>query len=126
MAYSLYFWRETEAALATADEVCAQLCEELAVPGVAQLPMDRIRQSFVDAFPGIKEGASGLEWEGSGSYFEVEWSPARCNLLTVLCGYKLLKSPDTMNRIIDVAAKFGCALYDPQTGERYQQPDPAT
>lgn len=125
MTYSLYFWRQTKSLSLSVDEVCSQLCEDRAIDGVAELPIDAIRQAFMDAFPGMN-GLSALAWEGDGSYFEVHWPPDPCNMLTVTCGYKLLESPDTMNRIIDVAARFGCAFYDPQTGKRYHQPDPET
>ena len=38
-------------------------------------------------------------------------------------GDELLENPDILNAIIDAAASLGCALYDPQTAKRYEQPE---
>lgn len=123
MAYSLYFWREEKPLDLTPDEIAQQVSEDLTVEGLAILPLDEVKQKFAETFPGLDDGLSGLSWEGAGSYFEVSWPPDPVNALIVTCGYKLLKSPDTMNQIIDVAHFFGCPLYDPQTGERYSLPE---
>lgn len=122
MAYSMYFWREVGAVSIPPDEVCNKLCQEREVEGVEALPIDAIKQSFADEFAELKIGILSLIWEGAGSYFEVHWPADVTNILIVSCGFKLLNSPATMNRIIDVAAKYGCAVYDPQTGKRYPQP----
>ena len=63
-----------------------------------------------------------MNWEGQGSYFNVTWPPCPTNAIMVSCGYKLLDSPDTMNQIIDLATEFGCALYDPHVGKRFDEP----
>ena len=124
MAYSLYFWRQTRSIDESPDEICAKLCKDVPVAGVAELPIIAIREAFAHAFSGMNDGLSYLDWEGDRSYFEVHWPAGPVNMFHVSCGYELLKSPETMNRIIEIATKFGCALYDPQTEERYDQPDP--
>jgi hypothetical protein len=49
------------------------------------------------------------------------------NLVIANCGYELLKTPEAVNRLIEAfATSLGCALYDPQTGERYEQVEPTS
>jgi hypothetical protein len=47
-------------------------------------------------------------------------------MIAVTCGYSLLNSEATMTRISDACNTLGCALYDPQTGKRYEQPEPGS
>ena len=105
------------------DEVCNLLAEEQHIEGIVNLPIEKVKQNFAEVFPGINDCLSYLAWEGDDSYFQVHWPPDPVNVLIVNCGYKLLESPDTINRIIDVAHRFGCALYDPQLSQRFEQPD---
>lgn len=130
MSYDLYFWRELTPQAPSPKTICEQLVQGEEPDGLAYLSVASIKQRFGAAFPQIQDEGTQLECEVSGSYFQVTWpvssKPAKTSGIFVNCGYKLLKSPDTMNRIISVANDFGCALFDPQTGERYQQPDPTT
>ena len=123
MSYDLYFWREEKPLDLSPGEVCDLLADEQHVEGIVNLPIDQVKQRFAETFPGINDCLSYLDWEGEGSYFQVHWPPDPVNALIVNCGYQLLESPDTMNRIMDVAQQFGCALYDPQVGQRFEQPD---
>jgi hypothetical protein len=86
-----------------------------------------VREVFRKSFPDIVDGESGLDWEGASSYFRVGFAYANekdVHMIIVTCGHSLLKSEETMNRIIDGCCSLGCALYDPQTGQRYEQPEP--
>lgn len=123
MSYDLWFWRQTKPSGLPLDAVCSLLAEDKLIDGIAVLPIDEIRAALVAAFPDIEDGHTSMSWEGNGSYFEVAL-PVYGTHLAVSCGYKLLAHPEPLNRIIDVMAGFGCALYDPQTGKRYTQPDP--
>jgi hypothetical protein len=128
MSYDLYFWREIASSGARPEDVCALLCEEQEPEGLAWLSVADLKGRFAAAFPGIRDGGTELNWEGEESYFQVSWPvgsrPGRTLGIFVHCGYPLLESPDTLNRVIEIAGEFGCALYDPQTGKRYNQADP--
>ncbi|WP_162086502.1 hypothetical protein [Lentimonas sp. CC8] len=126
MSYDLYFWREERNLKNDPQDVIETLSADKPIAGIATFSRDKIREKFKLDFPGIVDGDISLDWEGEGSYFQVSFTHAdkmSVNCIIVTCGYKLLDSPDTMNRIIDVGSHFGCALYDPQTNERYQQPN---
>ena len=128
MSYDLYFWRETSQQADPPDVVCSRL-DDLEEPnGIALLSIAKIKERFVASFPEVQDSNNALDWEGAGSYFQVSWpigSRPGCTAgIFVACGYDLLNSPDVLNRIIGVANEFGCALYDPQTDERFGQPEP--
>ncbi|MGA9038897.1 MAG: hypothetical protein WB421_00030, partial [Terriglobales bacterium] len=46
------------------------------------------------------------------------------HLIVATCGFELLKSQESMNRLIEAVASLGCALYDPQIDKRFEQPEP--
>lgn len=121
MSYDLAFWREITPA-GQPSEVYDQVIDDVDVDGLAALPLDQIKRRFTDTFPGIDDEGAEMTWEGDGSHFQLSWPPDPVNALLVSCGYQL--PDDTMNRIIEIANEFGCALYDPQTDERYPQADP--
>jgi hypothetical protein len=130
MAYSLLFWRETSREIGSPESVSECLAADEEHASLAWLSVVAIKSKFATLFPGIDDCGCNLDWEGSGSYFQVTWPISsrsqQTQAIYVECGYELLKSPEVMNRIIELAGEFGCALYDPQTGERYEQPDPRT
>lgn len=123
MSYDLWFWRQTKPLTLSLDEVCEELSLENEIDGIEMLPINRIKECLLSEFPDIDDQLSSMTWEGDGSYFDVTW-PANRSHVSVSCGYKLLENPDSLNRIIELMSKFGCALYDPQTGERYEQREP--
>lgn len=122
MSYDLWFWRQTKSSDLSLDEICDQLAEDKLIDGIATLPIDHIKAAVRAQFPEIADELTSMTWEGNDSYFQVFWS-AYATHVSVSCGYKLLDNPEPLNRLIDLMASFGCALYDPQTGERYTQPD---
>ncbi|MHA3770048.1 hypothetical protein ACXR0O_00760 [Verrucomicrobiota bacterium sgz303538] len=127
MSYDLYFWRQEPSITASPEDVLNQLQDGVSVHGVAPLPLSAITTAFQRRFPYISIGDAELNWEGAGSYFQVGFTFLDSKTVTciaVSCGYQLLDSPDTMNSIIDAANFLGCALYDPQTSQRYEQPEP--
>ncbi len=130
MSYALYFWRQAASHAEPAPAVCARLCRDEEPAGVGWLPLDEVKARFAAALPGIEDAGTELRWEGAGSYFEVSWpvgsKPRHTLALLVRCGYGLLQSPETLNRIVEVANTFGCALYDPHTGTCYEQPEPSS
>lgn len=104
------------------DAICQHLAKDELVDGIALLPIEDIKTAIIAAFPDIADGLTSMNWEGNGSYFELSWSVSATQI-SLTCGYKLLQNPEPLNRIIDVMTRFGCALYDPQTGKRYPQSD---
>jgi len=75
--------------------------------------------ALLAAFPAARREPNGasewVDWQSpdEAQSFQVEWSPTH---VWITC--RGLHGPD-MNRLVDLAAKFGCPLYDPQTGERF-------
>jgi hypothetical protein len=128
MSYDLYFWRQTSFQNEAPEQICKELERDIEIPGIVFLPIAKIKERFIASFPETDDGGSQLNWEGTNSYFQVSWpttsKPGLTLAINISCGYKLLETPEIMNRLISVAQEFGCALYDPQTGERYQQPEP--
>lgn len=129
MSYDLYFWRETRKQRRKPEATCKLLCEEeQELAGIELLSVAAIKACFQEFFPEISDNGHELDWEGAGSYFQVTWpvcsQPGVTTAFCVTCGYQLLDSPDTMNRIIDVGTHLGCALYDPQVNQRFDQPEP--
>lgn len=127
MSYDLYFWRQTKVITKKPEIIIDLLLSDKLMPGIATFPRARARDVFKSFFPDITDGDFQLDWEGSGSYFQVSFGHANekdAHLIVVNCGYELLKSPDVMNRVIEACGVLGCALFDPQSGERYAQPDP--
>ena len=122
MSYDLCFWRQTKPSDLSLDEIWGQLGEDKLIDGIALLPIGNIKAAVLAEFPEIEDELTSMTWDGNGSYFQISW-PVYATHVSVSCGYKLLDNPEPLNRLIDVMASFGCALYDPQTGERYTQPD---
>lgn len=124
MSYDLYFWRQDPSLIAEPGELSAQLQDGVSIPGIVPLHLENVVSALRANFPEIQPNGRGYMWEGAGSYFDAHFTfldAATVTCVTVNCGFELLKSPDTMNLIIDAFLSLGMALYDPQTGERYLQ-----
>jgi len=127
MSYDLYFWRQERSFESKPEQVIDLLAAETPVEGVVAFPRAGVRAVLRNYFPSTVDNDVSLEWEGAGSYFQIQFSHATektVHLVIVNCGFELLKSEETMNRLIEACNSFGCALYDPQTGQRYEQPEP--
>jgi len=125
MSYDLYFWREEKPAGKTPQDMMKSFQEDGPQKGVAIWPRNAVITAFKSAFPEIQDEGNQLVWEGAGSGFTVEFAYAderTIKLIVALCGWKLLDSPETMNQVIAVANGLGCALYDPQSNKRFEQP----
>ena len=126
MSYDLYFWREEKATGNSPEEMMNLLQDDGPQPELATWPISKVKDTFREFFPEVTDEGLQLWWEGAGSSFNVGFGYSderHAKMFVVMCGYKLLDSPDTMNRIIDVGHRLGCALYDPQENQRFQQPD---
>ena len=128
MSYDLYFWRQAKDLRMTPEQIVHRLAQDTPLDGIAAFPRTRARHVFRAAFPDICDGDADLDWEGEDGYFQVGFSHANerdVHMIIVICGYSLLSSSETMNRIIAACNGLGCALYDPQTSRRYEQPEPS-
>jgi hypothetical protein len=90
------------------------------VAGLRPLPVEQIVSAIVAAFPQSVREPNGpssewIDWlsQDESSSFQVEWSShhVRVDLRPL--------DRDIANMFIDVMSAFGCPLYDPQTGERF-------
>ncbi|MFO1477140.1 MAG: hypothetical protein U1F98_10870 [Verrucomicrobiota bacterium] len=127
MSYDLYFWRQTGDFKKSPSEVLDALSEDGPVEGIASFPRDHVRRVLKEYFPEIEDADMELTWEGDGSYFQVSFGHATerdVHLIVANCGYELLKSQTAINRLIEACTSIGCALYDPQTDKRFEQPEP--
>jgi hypothetical protein len=128
MSYDLYFWRQTREVTDDPNSVLNLLSEDRPVTGITAFPTEKVRQTLTQAFPEMVNDGLQLLWEGAASYFLVNFGYANerhVHLITVSCGYELLKTPDVLNRLVEACAELGCALYDPQVGKRFEQPEPS-
>ncbi len=121
MSYDLIFWKEVTPINEPPDRVCEMISNDEAIEGIAELPIDQIKMRFLEVFPDIDDNGAEMYWEGEESGFTLTWPPNPTNAIIAQCGYGLLESPQIMNQIIDIAHEFGCGLYDPQVGKRFEQ-----
>ncbi len=127
MSYDLYFWRQTRKFSQTGSEIVDLLSADKPVPGIEAFSRERVRAVLRRFFPDIVDGDFQLDWEGKGSYFQISFAHSdekHVHLIVVNCGHELLKAPEVPNRITEACGTLGCALFDPQSGKRYEQPDP--
>jgi hypothetical protein len=122
MSYDLAFWKQDESEKRSARELYELFLERRRVDGFPELPVEAVVARLMETFPSsVREPNGGSEWldwtsEDGGSGFQVEW--------TSQCVWTSLRplDGDRANLIVDVANEFGCALYDPQTDERFGLP----
>lgn len=117
MSYDLYFWRERPGIEVDAERLLSELEDTVQFPGIVGVPLDIIRQEFRREFPEVTGGDGSLEWEGHGSYFQVDFTfltERTVSMIAVSFGYDLLKSPQVIQQLEKVAESLGCRIYDPQ------------
>jgi hypothetical protein len=123
MSYDLVFWRQSTDLKRTPEATYDALVNGQTVDGLVDLPVDDFLAAVIAGFPGAMREPNGseewLDWVSANELdsFQVTWS--RQHVL-VTCRHV---HSDDMNRLIDIAAGFGCPLYDPQTSERFQIPE---
>jgi hypothetical protein len=122
MSYDLAFWRQAEGVTALPAEVVSVLLDGGEFDGLVPLDLEAILIDLLEAFDGAVRYPLGrgetLAWnpEDSQGMFEAWCSPQH---VYVNCRGGLDR--DHLNTIIDIALRHGCALYDPQTDERFKQ-----
>ncbi|MDB5344723.1 MAG: hypothetical protein JWP89_3100 [Schlesneria sp.] len=114
MSYDLCFWKQAPKAPADPQDTYERLIEGERVEGVSDLPADRILTRIAEIFTGSWERLDDSNWEREDCSFQV-WFTPQCFVV-----YAYSVPGDDLNLLIDIGAEFGCMLYDPQVGERFE------
>lgn len=114
MSYDLVFWKQRPDSTAAPREIYEALTDERRVAGLEPLHLDDIFRAIEAAFPGFQTQRA---WNG-GDRGAFEFSASEFFVCFSCHGM----SGDDMNTIIDIGARFGCPLYDPQVDQRFQLP----
>jgi len=116
-SYELFFWRQEAMMPVSSRAIYDALCDGRPVDGLAPLPLDGLIAGVMASFPTSRRApdrAELVEWRADNGEdaFEVTWSTQH---LRVDC-WHLGESDVTI--FVELAASFGCPLYDPQSGQR--------
>ncbi len=113
MSYQLVFWKQPIDFPAEPRRVYEQLMNGERVDDLDEVQGDRFLGRVAEAFAFGWERLDEFNWERADGSFVVEVGPQHF----VVESYDL--PGDVLNEFIDIAAEFGCKLYDPQTGVRF-------
>jgi hypothetical protein len=114
MSYDLVFWKQRAACLLPPSEVYRLLLDDMTPEGLEEIAVEAFLDRVREAFPGVVESGGLIFWEGGDcGMFEVHWSAHHVHFCCRELGV------EEMNRLIELANDFGCALYDPQVDTRY-------
>jgi hypothetical protein len=125
VSYDLAFWRQEEDFDGRPEDIYRQLLEGHAVDGLVAIGVATVLAAARERFPAMTQidpASTWLLWESADAQavMELAWSDrhvhAVCRSMT----------EDDMNELIDICLDAGCALYDPQLGERFSQPQAPT
>ena len=114
MSYDLNFWKYKSGIYLDARTTYASLCDGENVDGLENLPIEKILSRLKVLFSDGWEQLDELNWEAvNRGAFQISTTS---QMFRVDC-YGM--SGDDMNRFIDLGTEFGCPLYDPQVGTRF-------
>ncbi|MEM9246115.1 MAG: hypothetical protein AAGA67_10300 [Cyanobacteria bacterium P01_F01_bin.153] len=118
MSYEMWFWKQSEDCCLTPSEVLERLNEGQELKGLLELNLDAIKERVKRDFPEFN--GQIFVAEEQKHYFTIDVYPPFV--------FQIISHPPSsdaevnmLNNVIDIALEFGCALYAPQSGERYQQ-----
>ena len=94
-------------------EACELLAGGNAVNGLEYLPIERIKSRITDEFSQDWQKLDQVTWEHNSAGLQLYTTSQ------MVCVYCSGLAGEDMNRIIDVLLEFGCPLYDPQVGQRF-------
>ena len=114
MSYDINFWKQTRPLEISAQEIYERLSRgEQEIDGLAELPVDQIKQRLKEAFPDYDpQDPFPLIQTEHGS---IEVLHSRQSFRFDLRG----ETEEVHNRLVEIMADFGCPMYDPQRGQRY-------
>lgn len=116
MSYDLNFWKYKKGVCLDHQLVYESLCDGLLVDGLEELPIEkmlaRLEQLFADGW----HRQSKYDWESQTQTRGAFQIYANSQLFRINC-YGM--EGEDMNRFIDLGEEFGCPLYDPQAGRRF-------
>jgi hypothetical protein len=115
MSYELDFWKYKSGVTLDHQQVYERLCEGQALEGLEQLPIAQMTARLNEVFRGWAKIDDRTFESPKGGVFQLYSTP---QFLRIDC-YGI--DADDMNRMIEVAHEFGCPLYDPQVGIRYDR-----
>ncbi|MFC4223595.1 hypothetical protein [Lysinibacter cavernae] len=121
MSYDLYFWRQDDSITDTPSALLDRLWTGH-VAGVSELDLSTLQSSVLGSLQGFAvESHTPIQimlQRQSGGAFDLGWS----SQLVSVSAYGDVTGDD-WNTIIDVMNAAGMAVYDPQTDERFFQPE---
>ena len=117
MSYNLSFWKYKENSYLDNHKVYETLCDEGNIEGLENVPVDEIREKIAKAFSDWnKVDENSFENSNKGAFQITTISQS----VMIDC-YGM--DGEDMNKFIDILFEYGCPLYDPQVGERYDDND---
>jgi hypothetical protein len=114
MSYDLNFWKYKHGIVLEHQSVYERLSDGEYVEGLEVLPIDQLIASIEKVFSKSWKKVDDLSWESSQGSFQLFTTE---QFLRIDC-YGL--AGEDMNVFIDIASEFGCPLYDPQVGQRFE------
>lgn len=114
MGYDLYFWKYEPGVSLDHQKVCERLADGLRVDGLEDLPVNEMLALTNSAFSDWERLDEVTFDGGSRGAFQLYTTS---QLFAVNCHGV---AGEDMNRFIDIAANFGCPLYDPQVDKRFE------
>lgn len=114
MSYDLNFWRYKPRIRLVHQTVYEQLVDGQHVDGLEDLAIDAIVRRVSETFSDWEKINDRTFDGGARGGFEIFTTP---QFFRVDCRGL---SDDAMNKFIDIGSEFGCPLYDPQAGQRYE------
>ncbi len=123
MSYDLWFWNQSTKLKKAPEDIVEEFVEGKTVEGIKSLEIDKILGQIIEEFPDAekehqKESGELVQIVIDRNKTEdwiilVEWSGQ------YLCVESHGAPGEVLNQFIDISLEFGCRLYDPQTGTRY-------
>jgi hypothetical protein len=112
LSYDINFWKQERSLALSAQEIYERLNGKEPVEGLAKLPVAdiiaRLKAAFPDFDPsedfplaGTSEGSIEFFWSDYHFRFDIRGIGGDCQ------------------KLVDVMTEFGCPMYDPQEGKRY-------
>lgn len=114
MSYDLNFWKQKRGVKLDAQETYERLSDGQHVDGLDGLPIEQMMEGVRQAFSVGWTQLDSVTWEAPRKSFQVFTTP---QFFRVDCGGM---TGEEMNLFIEIGIEFGCRLYDPQTGMRYE------